>query len=135
MILRNAKVVKHSDNTMAEREEVDIDSQNDITENSGSQKLDSSQICDKEMGVDSANKEVLNMMHVMFSHLEENLAAYQKQLKESQERMSKNIEDTLAENQKSQERMSNNLEQKIIESQENLKISMNNSFNDSVNKI
>ena len=81
MIFRNAKVVKNSDNTMAEREEVDIDSQNDMTEYSGSQKLDSSQICDKEIGVDSTNKEVINMMHVMFSHLEEKLAENQKQLK------------------------------------------------------
>ena len=135
IILRNAKVVKHSDNTMAERGEFDIDNQKDMTQYSGSQMLDSSQICDKEVGVDSTNKEVLNMMHVMFSHLEEKLAENQKQLKESQERMSINLEEKLAENQKSQERMCNHLEEKLIESQENLKISMNNSLNDSVEKI
>ena len=109
MILRNAKVVKHSEDTIAEREEFDIDSQKVMTQYSGSQMLDSSKICDKEMGVDSTNKEVLNMMHVMFSHSEEKLAENQKQLKESQERMSKNLEEQLKE---SQERMRNNLEEK-----------------------
>ena len=34
MILRNAKVVKHSEDIMAEKEEFDIDSQKDVTEDS-----------------------------------------------------------------------------------------------------
>ena len=112
MILRNAKVIKKSEDTIAQREEFDIDSQEDITPRSDDQNLESSEISDKEIDVDNSNKEMLNMMQVMFSNLEEKLAENQKQLKENQERMNINLEEKLAENQKNQERMSINLEEK-----------------------
>ena len=56
MILRNSKVVKHSEDLMAEKKEFDIDSQEDMTQDSDRQIYDSSQISEKEMSVDSANK-------------------------------------------------------------------------------
>ena len=124
MILRNTKVVIHSEDTMAEREEFDVDSQKDMMQDSDRQMYDNSQIREREMGVDGANKEVLSMMHAMFNHLEEKLAENQNELRKSQEKMSSNLEEKLAESQN-----------KLIECQENLKISMNNSLKDSVEKI
>ena len=44
----------------------------DITQTSDRQIDESSQISEKEMSVDSANKEMLYMMLTMYSHLEEN---------------------------------------------------------------
>ena len=121
MILRNAKVAKYCDNTMAEKEEVDIDSQNDMTKYSGS-----SQICDKEMVVDNTNKEVLNMMPVMFSHLEEKLAENQKQLIESQENPKISMKNSLKESvdkiEKAMKCLEDRMNIKVIQQREELNV-------------
>jgi len=56
---------------MAAREEIDIDSQEDMTQYSDEQIPGNSQIEDIS-GVKS-NKEVMDMMHAMFSKLDENM--------------------------------------------------------------
>jgi hypothetical protein len=93
MILRNAKIVKHSEDIMAESEDFSIDSQMDMSQNSDRKIDDSSQITKKEMSVNSANKEMLNLIHTMFSYLEEKLAESQNEFKKSQEKMGSNLEE------------------------------------------
>ena len=64
MRLRNNKVIhKESEDTMVQRGEFDIDSQEDMTQRSDEQIPGSSQISDKETGVDNSNKQMLNMMN------------------------------------------------------------------------
>ena len=113
MILRSAKIVKNRQDIMAESDDVNIDSQMDITQKSDREVEDSPQVSEKVTNDDSANKEILNMMHAMFN-----------QLRENQEKMSNSLEEKLKENQI-----------ELIKSQENLKISMNNSLKDSLEKI
>ena len=85
---------------MAKRGEFDIDNQEDMAQRSDEQIPGNSQISDKETGVDNSNKEMLNMMHAMFSKLEEN-----------QEKMNINLEEKLKENQ---EKMNSNLEERMF---------------------
>ena len=106
MILRNTKIVKNRQDIMAESEEVNIDSQMDITQKSDREVEDNSQIIEKITSAYSANKDMLNMMHTMFSHLEEKLI-------ENQEKISNSLEGKLRENQ---EKM-NSLEEKLLENQ------------------
>ena len=113
---------------MAESEEVNIDSQMDITQKSDREVEDNSQIIEKITSAYSANKDMLNMMHTMFSHLEEKLIANQEKisnslegkLRENQEKMN-SLEEKLLENQ---EKMSNSLEVKFMESQEKIEEAM-----------
>ena len=113
MILRSAKIVKNRQDIMAESDDVNIDSQMDITQKSDKEIEDNPQVSEKVTSDDSANKEFLKMMHAMFN-----------QLRENQEKMSNSLEEKLKENQI-----------ELIKSQENLKISMNNSLKDSLEKI
>jgi len=105
MILRSSKVVYKSE-TMAAREEIDIDSQEDMTQYSDEQIPGNSQI--EDISGDNSNKEVMNMMHAMFSKLEEN--------QKNQERMNSKLEENIKKmNSKLEEKLSNKLEVKIIE--------------------
>ena len=113
MIHRSSKVVYKSE-TMAAREEIDIDNQEDMTQYSDEQIPGNSQI--EDISGENSNKEVMNMMHAMFSKLEENMEKMNNKLDENQVKMS------------------NKLDEKINEYQKNLKISMINSIKGSVDK-
>ena len=63
MIMCNAKLINKSEDTMAQRGEFDNDSQEDMTQRIDEQIPGSSQISDKETGVDNSNKQMLNMMN------------------------------------------------------------------------
>ena len=79
---------------MAAREEIDIDSQEDMTQYSDKQIPGNSRI--EGISGNNSNKEVMDMMHTMFSKLDENSM-----------------------------KMSNKLDEKINECQENIKIMFN----------
>ena len=89
MIRRSSKVIYKSE-TMAAREEIDIDSQEDMTQYSDEQIPGNSQI--EDISGDNSNKEVINMMHAMFNKLEENHT--------NQEKMNKNLQEQFKECQK-----------------------------------
>ena len=118
MILRSSKVVFKSE-TMAERVEIDIDSQEDMTQYSDEQIPGNSRI--EDISGDNSNKEVMNMMHAMFSKLEEN----QKNQERMNNKLEENMEKTNNKLDENQVKMSNKLDEKINECQENIKI-MNN---------
>ena len=73
---------------MAAREEIDIDSQEDMTQYSVEQIPGNSQI--EDISGDNSNKEVMDMMHAMFNKIDENQEKksknLQEQFKEYQER-------------------------------------------------
>ena len=81
MILRNFKVINKSD-TMAAREEIDIDSQEDMTQYSDEQIPGNSQI--EGISGSNSNKEVMDMMHAMFSKLDENIKIMNNKLDENE---------------------------------------------------
>jgi hypothetical protein len=118
MILRSSKVIYKSE-TMAAREEIVIDSQEDMTQYSDEQIPGISQIIDKETSGDNLNKEMLNMMHDMFNKLEEYQEKMNSKLEENQknqERMNSKLEENIKKmNNKLEEKLSNKLEVKIIE--------------------
>ena len=112
MILRSSKVINKSENTMAAREEIDIDRQEDMTQYSEEQFPGNSLINDKERSGDNLNKEMLNKMHAMFSKLEE-----------YQEKMNSKLEENIKKmNSKLEEKLSNKLEVKKLSARKILRL-------------